>query len=359
MKILILNWRDINHPQAGGSELYFHEMAKIWIKNGHKVFWIAGGWKNCKKRENLEGIEVTRIGQKTSLYLLAPFAYLKLKESPDVILDVENGFPFFSPFFSRKKIILHIHHIHKEVWPREFNPPISTIGNFLESKLMPLVYSKKKIITISKSSHDEILKEYSLESKIVNPGTNFYKIKKFKKNKKPTLLFLNRIKKYKGILTLLKAIEVLNSKKIKVELLVGGQGDYLQEIKSYAKKKRLENVSFLGYIKENKKQELMQKAWIFVNPSSKEGWGIVNIEANYFSTPVIGSDVGGIRDSVVDGETGLLFKQENHIELAKKIELLLKDKLLREKMGERGRKWANSFSWETSADKYLEEIKQL
>jgi glycosyltransferase involved in cell wall biosynthesis len=359
MKILILNWRDIKNPRAGGSELYFHEIAKKWVAKGHNVYWIAGKWNNCLKKEIVDGIKVIRTGNKISLYLLAPIKYFKLGEKPDIIIDVENGFPFFSPFFSRKKVILHIHHVHKDVWPKEFNFPISTLGNILESKIMPRVYKHNPIITLSKSSQEEIMKEYSRKSQIVNPGTNFYKRKKILKSKTPLILFVNRIKKYKGLFTLIQAIEKLNSEGLKLDLMVGGKGDYLPKIKRYVKEKGLKNIHFLGYINEGEKQELMQKAWIFINPSSKEGWGIVNIEANYFSTPVIGSNIGGIKDSVVDGETGFLFERNNPEELAKKIKKLLKDNKLRKKMESNSVRWAERFTWERASDEYLKELEKV
>ena len=146
MNILILNFKDLKHPQAGGSELYFHEMAKIWVKKGHKVSWISGGWEKCRKREKIDGINIIRTGKRFSLYLYAPFEYFRLKEKPDIIIDVENGIPFFSPLFSLKRKVLHIHHSHKEVWFKEMKFPLSFLGYFLENKIMPLVYRNKKII---------------------------------------------------------------------------------------------------------------------------------------------------------------------------------------------------------------------
>ncbi len=361
MKILILNWRDIKHPQAGGSELYFHEMAKIWITKGHEVDWICGGWENCKKQETIDKINIIRTGKTFSLYLFAPIAYLKLKKKPDVIIDIENGIPFFSPFFSTKQKILHIHHIHQDVWLKEFNFPLSQIGNFLESKLMPFIYKKIPTTTLSESSKKEILeKKYANNiPKMIPPGIEFYKTKKFKKAKEPTLLFLNRIKKYKGLEILLKAVKILQKESSqKFNLWVVGEGDDRKRMEDYAKKNNLKNIQFFGRVSEGKKIELMQKAWVFINPSFKEGWGIVNIESNYFGTPVLGSNVGGIKDSVNSGKTGLLFEYGNSDELAKKIKKLINDKKLLKNMEKESIKWAKKFSWENAANKFLKVIER-
>jgi len=366
MKILIFNWRDIKNPKAGGAEIYFHEILKRAVNSGHSVSWICGGWKGCQKEEIIDGIKIVRIGEEMSLYLLAPLAYFKLKEKPDIIIDVENGIPFFTPFFSRKKKILHIHHVHKEVWAKETEGKgiksklIGYIGKFLELKIMPFAYRKTGVTTLSNSSKEEIEKEkLGKVIGIVSPGIEFYKFKKFEKTSKPSVLFLNRIKKYKGIDTFLEAIKYLREKNYKdFEVFIAGSGDYLNEAISYAKKNELNNVNFLGKISEEEKKEFMQKSWVFVNPSFKEGWGIVNIEANYFGTPVIGSDVGGIRDSVIDGKTGLLFSYGNKEELADKIKKLIEDKSLRQRMEKNGKEWAKRFDWDLMTRDFLKIIEK-
>lgn len=368
MKILIFTWRDIKNPKAGGSEVYFHELAKRWVLMRNEVYWICAGWNNCKKEEILDGIKIRRVGGELSLYLLAPLAYLKLKDKPDVIIDNENGIPFFTPLFSNKKKFLHIHHDHIHIWKTQTENRgvlyrlLGAAGYFLEMKVMPWVYKNVKIITISDGSAKDIKRDFAGKiSGIVNPGINFVKYRKFSKEKKPLVLFLNRIKKYKGVKTLLDAIRTLNNEgKIKsLQVLIAGDGDDLLEMKNYTKNKNIGNVKFLGRISEEKKKELMQKAWVFINPSSKEGWGIVNIEANYFGTPVIGSNVSGIRDSVINKKTGLLFEYNNSKDLARKIEFIIVNNERRLKMGKNAKMWASKFDWDDKARQYLNILKSL
>jgi len=366
MKILILTWRDIKNPRAGGSELYFHELAKRWVKLGNSVEWISGRWKGCEKKENIDGISIMRVGTEMSLYAYVPFVYRSLKEKPDVIVDNENGIPFFTPLFSKEKKILHIHHVHHDVWFMEMkgrgikDKLIGLFGYFLEAKVMPIIYRKIPIITISKSSAEEIEEKVSKNViGIVNPGIEFVKHKKIEKSKKPTILFLNRIKRYKGVKVLLDAVIEINKKIKDFNVSIAGSGDDLEEMKIYAKDKNLDNINFLGKISDEQKKELMQKSWVFVNPSSKEGWGIVNIEANYFGTPVVGSDVSGIKDSIIDGKTGLLFKENDSQDLANKIENLLGDKTLRNKLAKQGEKWAKEFDWNKKAREYMDFLNKI
>jgi len=367
MNILILNWRDIKHPQAGGAEVYFHEIAKEWIKKGNNVTWISGGWKNCVKNENVDGIKIKRIGNSITLYLLAPFAYFSLTSKPDAIVDVENGIPFFSPIYSRKKILLHIHHVHKEVWSKQAEAGglkekfLAPIGYFLEMVMMPWIYKNKRITTLSKSSKKAI--ENYISKKVVgiiSPGITQPKQNNFKKSIKPSVLFFNRIKKYKGIDIFLRAIAGINKSNLikDIELNIAGTGDYLEEAKTLAKELKIEKkVNFLGHVTEKEKQVLLKKSWVLINPSFVEGWGIVNIEANSFGTPVIGSNVNGIKDSVINKKTGLLFEYGNEKELSEKIIYLIKNPSVRKKMSEQAKQFSKKFTWKNAAETFLKILK--
>ena len=353
-----MSWRCIKNPNSGGSEIYFHELAKRWVKWGNEVVWISPEFPGCNREEICDGIKIIRRGGKISVYFWAFWMYMtKLTHDFDAIIDVENGIPFFSNLYADKmKIFLHLHHVHKEVWFKQEKFPLSLIGYLLETILIPILYRKNRVITISKSSAEDILKEKIIKIKpfIVNPGINFLNFKKFQKNDKPAVLFMNRIKKYKGVHILLDAAHILKDDDI--EFWICGSGDDLPAMKRYAKKNRLNKVHFFGKVSELKKIELMQKSWVFVNPSFKEGWGIVNIEANYFGTPVIGSDVSGIRDSVKDGITGMLFKYGDYKELAKKIKIMIYNNKIRKKMSRVSSNWARKFEWDLKAREYLKII---
>ena len=345
MKITIFSWRCIKNPKAGGNEVLFHNLAKHWVKYGNQVTMVVGGWKGCKKEETIDGIKIIRIGGQFSQYLLAPFFSNKLA---DVVIDVSNGFGYFTPCFSSSKNFLHINHIHFSIWKSQVGGIIGKIGYFLE-KLTPLIYRNTPIITISKSSAEEIEKEFGIKPiGIVNPAFEHYKYQKYQKFKRPTLLFLNRVKKYKGLNILIEAVKGLD-----VDLIIAGGGDYLNELIEKTADK--ENIQVLGKVSEKKKIELMQRSHIFINPSKKEGFGICNIEASYFGLPVIASNITGNKDSVLNIKTGLLFNGTAK-DLRKKILYLIKNKKVREKMGKEARKFANKFSWEKSSREYLKII---
>jgi glycosyltransferase involved in cell wall biosynthesis len=193
---------------------------------------------------------------------------------------------------------------------------------------------------------------------VVNPAISIAIKPIIKKTSYPSILFLNRIKKYKGADVLIKGFKRIEKEEIMKDsrLYIAGDGDYLYEIKNLSKD--CKKIKIIGKVSNDEKVKLMEKCWIFVNPSFKEGWGIVNIEANFFGMPVIGSNVGGIKDSVIDGKTGFLFEYGNPEDLGDKIKLLIKNKGLRVKMGKNASIWAKSFNWDKSAEEYLNVLKK-
>jgi glycosyltransferase involved in cell wall biosynthesis len=142
--------------------------------------------------------------------------------------------------------------------------------------------------------------------------------------------------------------------------MIVGDGDSRKELENLAVKLGIDgSVTFTGYIGDEEKAVAIQRMHLIVNTSSKEGWGLTVLEANACGIPVIASDVPGLRDAVVNGETGMLYRFGNVGELAAKIVGLLKDDQLRLSFSEGARKFAGEFSWDRSADRLLQKIEQV
>jgi glycosyltransferase involved in cell wall biosynthesis len=169
------------------------------------------------------------------------------------------------------------------------------------------------------------------------------------------LLYVGRVKRYKQIDHILTAMSILGGAGRVLRLAVVGAGDDLPRLKKLAGEFGLaDRVEFAGFVDEDKKIEYLRKSTVFVNPSEKEGWGITNIEASACGTPVAANDAPGLRDSVVDSDTGLLYKENDTASLAAALEKLLGDAELRTRLGLRGRLWAQKFSWDASAGRVEE-----
>lgn len=351
MHILIVNWRDLDHHYGGGAEQYLLGLARICVAQGHQVSWICGQGRGQSAYEEVEGIKFYRRGGKFSVYPWSWWSYLRLKDKPDVIADSENGIPFFMPIISRVPVLLMIHHVHTDVWKRECGPFLAMFGSWVERRVMPKVYAKNWVSTISKSSEDMVRELFPKNPiHIIYPSIDV-PCRVGQRSERPELFFIGRLQNYKSVDVLLRVMHRL--KQYDCTLNIAGQGRDEARLKALCDDLELKNVNFLGFISDEQKIEMMRKAWLFLNPSSMEGWGITNIEANACGVSVLGADVPGTRDSVKDGESGWLLPHGDVDAWALKVEELITHPEKLDAQAEICLAWAEQFTWEVSATKFI------
>ena len=357
LNILIFNWRDTKHTWAGGAEAYIHELGKRWVESGNNVTLFCGNDYDSKKDEVVDGITIMRRGGFYTMYVWAAIYYvIKLRGKFDIIIDSENGIPFFTPLFARKPIFLLIHHVHQEVFMAHLKFPFAQLASFIEGKLMPFVYKNKKVITVSESSKKEIVKlGFSKDNEIgiVNPGIDLRKYTKMKKAKNPSFVYVGRLKPYKNIEVAIKAFSKILELYPDAKLDIAGEGESMKHLVSLKNKLNLKSsVRFHGRVSQTKKAVLLAKAWAAVQPSMIEGWGITVIEANASGTPVIASNVNGLRDSIVDKKTGLLVNPRSVSEFADAMKRIAISKSFRDKISKNAFQWSKNFDWSQSSDRF-------
>lgn len=357
MRILLFNWRDITSPSAGGAEVYLHEVAKR-LAAEHEVVLFCGKYKGCDKEDDVDGVRIIRRGGSFSVYLHAIVSYLisLRKGNYEVIVDSINGVPFFTPLFVRKPKIAIIHHlVKKEIFFRELPFPLAVIA-WLSEKMIPLLYGKVPVVTVSESSKNDLLDSgiRSEQVHIIHPGVDREALVSGIKYGEPLVAYVGRLKKYKRLEHLLEAFTLVKEAIPEVRLIIAGRGD-CSDLQKKIEGGGLEAwVSVRGEISEVEKLDILQKAWVFVSPSMKEGWGCAVVEANACGTPAIAYDVPGLRYSIRHGETGLLVADGNVVELANAIGKVLSNSAFRDKLSEAALKWAWRFSWDSSATMFME-----
>lgn len=361
LRILIFNWRDTKHVWAGGAESYIHEVAKRWVKMGHKVTVFCGNDEKSARNEVIDGVQIVRRGGFYTVYLWAFLYYaFRFRGLFDVVIDSENGIPFFTPLYVRVPKFLLIHHIHQEVFRKHLKFPFSQIAQFLEAKLMPVVYKKQKIITVSQSSKQDILNLNVWKSEdieIVAPGVDPSLFIPSEKTHYPSFIYLGRLKAYKNIDVLLAAFANVLVTRPNSKLYIAGEGESLAELKAQAKKLRItDSVKFLGKVKNSEKTKLLAQSWVFVHPSMIEGWSITVIEANASVTPVIASNVAGLKDSVIHNKTGLLVPVRSVPSLVSAMNLLISNPSYRLKLSKEAYLWSKNFDWDKSATSLMKVI---
>lgn len=176
----------------------------------------------------------------------------------------------------------------------------------------------------------------------------------------PSILYLGNLSKIKGIDVLLKAVPIIRKKIPNLHIYIAGSGTEEEELKKLVKELNIEeNVKFLGFISDDEKYSYYKSADVCVFPSIYEPFGIVLLEAMACGKPVVASNVGGIPFVVVDGKTGLVFESGNVNDLAEKVVILLKNKKLREKMGDAGKERAKEFTWDKIAEQTVDLYKEI
>ncbi len=365
MKILLVNWRDIKNPEMGGAEIHLHEIFKIIAKKGNEVVQVSHAFGNSPKEEIIDGIKIIRIGNKYLFDKQFKRFYLKnlANEKFDLIVDDISKIPLEIPKYAKIPVVAIIHHIHGKSLYREIAFPLAKYIIWKEQKI-PKSYSKTQFFTVSESTKNELIQLGIESSKIdfLYNGINhtIFENTKVEKSEFPLISYIGRIKKYKQIEKIIDALPLVLEKFPNMIFVIGGKGDNLNNLENLVKMKNLEgNVKFLGFLSEQEKAKYLGKSWIFVTLAMKEGWGITVIEANAMKTPVIGANVEGLRDSIQNGKTGFLVNSEDKKEVAEKIIQLLENKRLRDELSENAFVWSKNFTWEKSADNFLEKIQSI
>jgi len=356
MKILFFNWRDITNPLGGGAELYVHEIGKRLAKN-HEVVLYCAKYRGCSERDEVDGVKIIRRGGAFSVYFYAFFDYLLRlrKENFDIVIDSINCVPFFTPLFTRTpKIALLYHIVNKETISQEIPFPADLVA-WLAQRLIPFIYKNINFVTISDSSKEDLVRFGVPRNKvdIVYSGVNHTLLAPMGESEKPLIAYIGVIKRYKQLDHLLRILPLIRREVLGAELVIAGKrGD--NELQNMKKNLGLEHcVKLQGEVSEAEKAQILQKAWVFVIPSVKEGWGISVIEANACGTPAIAYDVPGLRDSIKNGKTGLLVPYGNIRELARATIRVLTGTRLRQNLSRNARKWASSFDWDKSAQGFM------
>jgi glycosyltransferase involved in cell wall biosynthesis len=356
MRILVVNWMDRENPQSGGAEIHLHETFGRLAARGHQVGLLCSGWPGAAPRTRLDGIEVHRTGTRYTFPLHAwPHYRRHLAGRWDVLVEDLNKVPLFTPAWGDTPVVPLVHHLFGTTAFQEASLPVAAATVALEWPLAR-AFQGRTVVAVSESTRQDLVRRgFRREDVVVVPNgldLDWYAPDpSMSEAEAPSLLYLGRLKRYKRVDLILEALALLQSQGLKgIRLRVGGKGDDLPRLRRRASELKLtESVEFLGFVSEEEKRTLMRRAWVHLLTSPKEGWGITVMEAAACGTPTVASDAPGLRDSVRDGETGLLVPHGDVPALAEAIRRLVQDRELRETMGARARRWAEGFGWDASA----------
>lgn len=366
MNILVVNWQDITNPLSGGAEVHFQEIFSRIARAGHRVTLCCSAYRGAPSRETIGGVDILRAGRREVFNFVFPFTYIARLSGLryDVVVEDLNKVPFFSPLYVRRPIAGIAHHLFGKSVFREAGFLPAAYVYLMERAALALYRRRVPFMVVSRSTADEFL-EAGFSPGRLAVITNCVDHRKYTpgegmKSDLPLAVYFGRLKKYKSVDHFLRALPRVLSRFPLMKAVVAGEGDDIGRLRKIAADLAIgASVEFTGYITEERKVELLRRAWFTVTTSLKEGWGLTVVEANACGTPCIASDVPGLRDAVRDGETGLLYPHGDIASLEERMIRLCDDGALRDSLREGALRWASTFNWEDAARKTLEFLSRV
>ncbi len=363
MRILVVNWQDRENPYAGGAELHLHEVFGRIVQRGHEVDLLCSGFRDAPRDTVLDGIKVRRVGSRFSFPLHARREYKKLaaERDYDIVVEDLNKIPLYTPRWKARSLVVITHHLFGATAFREESIPIAT-ATWLAERPLGFGYRAVDFQAVSVSTRDDLVSRGipAERIRVIYNGVDVESLTPDQNARSITPLFsyLGRLKRYKRVDVVIKAFALLDAREARLE--IAGKGDDRDRLEALIGSLNIEDrVRFLGYITEKEKRELLRRSWATVLASPKEGWGISNLESAACGTPVIAADSPGIRESVVDGETGFLVPGSDVGAYAAAMRGLLDSPEMVTKLGSNARRFAETFTWERAAAETLSHLQHV
>jgi glycosyltransferase involved in cell wall biosynthesis len=346
-RIAVLAWRELANPQAGGSEVLVDRLVRGLSERGHDVTLFCGGPIGERPYRIID------LGGAYAQYLRAPLRFHRDSTSFDVVIDVENGIPFFAPLWSGTPVVCLVHHVHTDQWKLRFSPPVASLGSFLEGRIMPVVYRRSSFFADSSSTAGQLRGLGIDDDRIMTlvPGIDVPD-NLVPEAPEPQFLALGRLVPHKRIDLLLQLWERVRPV-TGGRLLIVGDGPEQARLRSLAGA----GVEFTGQVSDETKRVLLGSSWLLVHTALHEGWGLVLVEAAAAGTPAVALDAPGVRDAVAHGQSGVLAPDaeafvDSWISLAR-------DEPCRRELSSSAREHARTFSWDTYVDRFSARLEAL
>lgn len=366
-RILILNERDPSHPRAGGAEIHIEEIFTRLASRGFGVTQYSVDFKgsgmpsvsassqSAPPPTSERSIRIERHGRLLTYYASIPgrLARARRMNEFDIVVECLNKVPFFSPIFAGRPVLALCHHLFGEVAFTQTSLPIASMV-WLAEKGIPIAYRSTPFVAISESTRDDLVARGIDPHRIrvshpgIDPPTRTIDCSL---PRPPRITYLGRLEAYKRVEILLEAAAKLATRYADLEIIVIGKGPERENLERRASQLGLASKTrFVGFVDAAERDRLLEESAACVFPSEKEGWGLTVIEANAFGTPVVASDVPGLRDSIQHDVTGILVEPGSADAFARGLARLLEDSPKASEMRAAAQAWSKRFRWETAAD---------
>ncbi|MDT0451074.1 glycosyltransferase [Streptomyces hesseae] len=351
--VVVCNWRDSRHPQAGGAELYCEEVARQLHDSGVRVTYLTSRPQGAARREDTGFGTVVRGGGRFTVYVFVLLWLLRHRRSVAAVIDSQNGIPFFTPLVLRRRtpVVLLIHHVHQGQFALWFPRPVAGFGRWLEGRGSGLVYGRRAVCAVSPSTRAEIRRRLAVRGPVhfapAGLDTAPPAIGPRHRAPAPRIVCVGRLVTQKRVDRLVHAMPALRRELPGAELHIVGDGEAREELASLVDELGVGHCVVLhGRVPQEERDALVDSAWITATTSLAEGWGLSVMEAAAAGVPALAYDVPGLRDTVRHDVTGWLLGPDDDLAsgLAKALRTVEAPRDAARWEAE-CRAWATRFSW--------------
>jgi len=354
LRVAVANWRDPWHPSAGGAEQYAWQMAAGLLVRGARVWYLTARAPGQSRRERRNGVQIVRTGSRLSVYPRVLGWLAAHRRSFDVVIDCQNGIPFFTPWVlpRRVPVLCVMHHVHDAQFGVHFSPVMAAIGRFLEGPIARRTYQRHACVAVSQSTVTAMRERLNWTGPIhvIPNGLTadcFERPGPATRTEASTLTWVGRLVAHKRVERVLDVAERLGDGAV-IEVI--GRGPSAAPLATEVAARGLaDHVRLRGFLPEADKRAVVAGSLLHLNTSQGEGWGLCVLEAAALGVPTVAYDVDGLRDAVRDGETGWLVRADQRIEdVTERAVKELSDPDRRDEMAAACRRWAGQFDWDHS-----------
>ncbi|HVT41828.1 MAG TPA: glycosyltransferase family 4 protein [Acidimicrobiales bacterium] len=358
-RIHFVAWRDLDDPEAGGSELHAHMVASRWAAAGLDVTFRTSAVPDAAAALDRGGYRVLRRSGRYAVFPGAAWEGIRMGHRPgDALVEIWNGMPFLSPVWYRGPRIVFLHHVHAEMWGMVLPPMLARAGDMVERRVAPRFYRKSRIVTLSESSRSEIVDMLHLPPARVTvapPGVDSRYTPGGQRSSVPLVVAVGRLVPVKRFDVLLRALAAAKKDHPALRAVIIGEGYERAALETLrADLGAAEWIDLPGRVSDAELVDWYRKAWVVASSSQREGWGMTLTEAAACGTPAVATAIAGHADAVLDGESGLLVRDE--ADLAGALSRVVGDEVLRSRLSKGALARARWFTWDATARRALEAL---
>ena len=356
-RVCMLAWRDLDDPEAGGSEVHASTVAALW---GHAGIEVTMRTSYAAGHPQISWRDGYRVIRKAGRYMVFPRAafseMMGWHGSRDGLVEIWNGMPFFSPVWGKGPRIVWLHHVHAEMWQMTLPRRLAAMGSTLESRVAPHFYRRTPIVTLSESSKSELVDELRFKPDrvtVVPPGVDARFSPGDAKSPTPLVVAAGRLVPVKRFEELVEVLVRVKEHQPRLEAVIVGEGYRREDLEAQLRETGADRwIRLAGHVSDDELLGLYRRAWVVASAAAREGWGMTITEAGASGTPAVATRIAGHSDAIAHGLSGLLV--DGRDEFVGALDRVLRDTELRDRLSRGAIEHASRFTWAATARGTLE-----